>query len=473
MELNRKNEKIEIILPVLTITLDVIAIFISYYLSYQIRFFSSFADVIPITEGIPQIEGYTFFALSTIPVWILIFQLNKLYKLNRNVFIFDEFFQILKAVSISIIVSMGVMFFFRGFSYSRIVIIMIWIFSTFLITFFRYFTLKLEKTFYNNKIGLKNVAIVGDDGKAFKILQQYKRNVYVGFNIVGYFAREENPEMSKSGMYLGSFDKIPEGINKYDIQKLIISLSKKETDDVYTLMNLCEGINVEFMLYPNYMEIITSKLRVENIDGIPFIKLKSLPMNTWNKLIKRIFDIIFSIFMLIILSPILISIALIVKITSKGPIFYSQERIGLDHKKFNIIKFRSMITDAEKGVPLTVKKEEDRYTKIGKILRKYSLDELPQFFNVIKGDMSVVGPRPEREFFINKMKDNVTNYLERHRVKSGMTGWAQVNGYRGPETSMQTRIDYDIFYIENWSLAFDIKIIVKTLKETFFSKTAM
>ena len=161
-----------------------------------------------------------------------------------------------------------------------------------------------------------------------------------------------------------------------------------------------------------------------------------------------------------------------IKIDSKGSVFNKQERIGLDGKSFLLIKFRSMRTNAESSGPRFVSDKDERITRFGKYLRRFSLDELPQFINVLKGEMSVVGPRPEREYFILKLKDSIKRYLERHRVKCGITGWAQVNGYRGPTTSLQSRIDYDIYYIENWSLVFDFKIILKTLKEVFFSKNA-
>ncbi|MBN1632822.1 MAG: undecaprenyl-phosphate glucose phosphotransferase [Ignavibacteria bacterium] len=472
--MEQKSTKVEIILPVLTIFFDVIAILIAYYISYQIRFFTTFNKIFPITEGIPELGSYLLFAVITIPLWIAVFQQNKLYKLNRNVFIFDEFFQIFKCVTISIIFSIGIIFFFvRSFSFSRLVFVLIWLDSTLLILFFRYFTLKLEKTFYNKRIGLKNVAVVGSNDIAAKILNRFRENVYVGFNVIGYFAKQQNNEFSNNIKYLGDYKKIPEMIKKYGVQKILISVGLEDQNDVFILMKLCQGINVEFMLYPDYMEVLTSKVKIEHIDGIPFMKLKSIPMNTWNKILKRLFDIIFSFLFILFLSPFLLLIALLVKITSKGPVFYSQERVGLDQKKFNIIKFRSMIQNAETEGPVFASKDEKRYTKIGKILRKYSLDELPQFFNVLKGDMSIVGPRPEREYFINQLKETVVNYLERHRVKSGITGWAQVNGYRGSTTSIQTRIDYDIYYIENWSLAFDMKIIFRTLKETFFSRTAI
>lgn len=333
--------------------------------------------------------------------------------------------------------------------------------------------LKLEKTLYQKNIGVKNVAIVGTNEMACKIYEKFSNDKFAGFNVIGYFANDEaDNSLMKDKKYLGNYVDIPQQIKSLRLEKLLVSISTTEHDDIYLLLRVCEGINVEFMMMPDYVDIITSKLKMEEVDGIPFMKLKSLPLNIWNKIVKRIFDIITSSFILLISSPGMILIAILVKTTSKGPLFYKQERVGLDGEKFMMYKFRSMRTDAEAEGPKMTMKDDDRYTSIGKILRKYSLDELPQFINVLFGDMSIVGPRPEREYFINILKDSFKNYLERHRVKCGITGWAQVNGLRGSNTPLQTRIDYDIYYIENWSLAFDIKIILKTFKEMFFSKDA-
>jgi exopolysaccharide biosynthesis polyprenyl glycosylphosphotransferase len=276
----------------------------------------------------------------------------------------------------------------------------------------------------------------------------------------------------KEATFLGNYDAVPDKIRELEIQKLLISLPSNEHTDLFSLIKKCEGINVEFMLVPDFLEIVTSKLKIVEIDGIPFMRIKSIPLNVWDRAIKRTFDIVFSSLIIFVLSPVFIILAFLVKVTSPGPIIYRQERVGLDGKKFDIFKFRSMRTDAEKEGPRFATQNDTRYTPIGKFIRKYSLDELPQFFNVLKGDMSIVGPRPEREVFIEQMKHTIDKYPERHRVKCGITGWAQVNGLRG-ETDMQERINYDIYYIENWSLAFDIKIIAKTLREMFYSKTAV
>jgi exopolysaccharide biosynthesis polyprenyl glycosylphosphotransferase len=238
-------------------------------------------------------------------------------------------------------------------------------------------------------------------------------------------------------------------------------------------MKSCEGENVELLYVPDFLETITSSIRVQEVDGIPFLRIKGMPMNLWNRILKRMFDFIFASTVLFIASPLLIAIALIVKFTSRGPVFYRQERLSMTGRKFQMIKYRSMVYDAEKHTgAVFVKKGDDRYTQIGKYLRKYSLDELPQFINVLRGEMSIVGPRPERDHFIQVLKDKIPKYLERHRVKCGITGWAQVNGLRGSDTSLEKRIEFDIYYIEHWSIVFDLKIIIKTIKEMFFSKAA-
>lgn len=467
--------KSEVYIPVLTILSDIIAIIASFMLSYWIRFNSPFVSMFPVTKGVPGMMGYLFFIIATIPVWILVFQSFKMYRLNRVVFIMDEFFVIMKCVTISLIFSIGIIFFFREFPYSRLVFVLIWFTSIITLTIFRYLLLKFEKTLYNLGIALKNIAIVGDNEFADKIYHKFNKDKFAGLKVVGYFSKNIHVETdSDDKVYLGDYDSIPDKIKELNLQKIIISLPQNDFGDLFTIFKLCEGINIEFMLTPDFIELMTSKLKVEEVNGVPFMKIKSFPLNIWNQMVKRIFDIIFSVVFLLLTSPLMLILTIMVKTTSKGPLFYKQERVGLDGKIFNILKFRSMKIDAEdKTGPKFVDVNDDRYTPIGKFIRKYSLDELPQYLNVLKGDMSVVGPRPEREFFINQMKGTINRYLERNRVKCGITGWAQVNGLRGSQTSLQARIDYDIYYIENWSLIFDLKIIFKTLKEIFISKTAM
>lgn len=470
-----KSSKIEIVLPLLTLLVDAIAILSAFLISYWIRFsFEPFQKIFPVTKGVPDLDGYIEFAFMVIPIWILIFQSRKMYRLKRCVFILDELFIIIKCISIGILFAMSLVFILKGdFPYSRLVFLLIWINSIITITFGRYLTLKLEKNLYNRRIGVNTVAVLGTNEMAERIYEKFTVDKFAGFNVIGYFSTDAVSENLLPGKkYLGNYELIPQKIKELGIEKILISIPSERHDTLYELFRICEGINVEFMYAPDFVDLMTSRLRVEEVDGIPFMKLKALPMNVWNRFLKRTFDIIVSLFLMILIFPVMLIVGILVKITSKGPLFYKQERVGLDGQKFMMLKFRSMKIDAETSGPQMAMRNDDRYTSIGRTIRKYSLDELPQFLNVLIGNMSIVGPRPEREFFINTMKESIHRYLERHRVKCGITGWAQVNGARGTDSSMQTRIDYDIYYIENWSIALDIKIIFKTIKEVFFSKDA-
>jgi len=397
-----------------------------------------------------------------------------MYRLKRTVFVMDELFVIIKCISIGVLIAMGLVFILKGdFPYSRLVFSLVWLISILFVTVGRYFMLKIEKNLYNKNKGVSNVAVLGKNLMAEKIYENFSEHKFTGYNVLGYFSIDEivNGNM-KGKIHLGNYTLIPELISKLNIEKIFISIPSANHDILYNLFKICEGKNVEFMYAPDFIDMMTSRLRIEEVDGIPFMKLKSMPMNVWNRFTKRVFDIIVSSLALISLFPVMLILGILVKVTSKGPLFYNQERVGLDGQKFIMLKFRSMKIDAEKKGPQMTTRDDDRYTSVGRTLRKYSLDELPQFYNVLIGNMSIVGPRPEREYFINSMKHSIHKYLERHRVKGGMTGWAQVSGLRGTDSSMQTRIDYDIYYIENWSIAFDIKIIFKTIKEVLFSKEA-
>ncbi|MEX0737552.1 MAG: sugar transferase, partial [Bacteroidota bacterium] len=248
--------------------------------------------------------------------------------------------------------------------------------------------------------------------------------------------------------------------------------SYRELPQLYELVRECEGLIVEMMMVPDLLEIMTNQVRVQEIEGIPWIRIKAVPLSTWNLIAKRGFDLIVASFILLLSSPLFLLLAILIKLDSRGRVFYRQERVGLDGKPFPIIKFRTMREDAEQGTgPVWTRKEDPRTTRIGPFLRRFSLDELPQLLNVVRGEMSLVGPRPEREHFVQQFRKEVPQYLDRHRVKTGMTGWAQVNGLRG-NAPIEERTKYDVYYVENWSLVFDLKIILKTIRAVLFGKDA-
>lgn len=451
----------ELLMPFISVLLDAVVIEISFLISYWLRFYSPLVQYIPVTKGFPPISAYFKGSLFLIVVWIFIFQRFDLYGLRRQTSPIDEFSRLLKAVSLGMLVMMSATFFYRGFSYSRLVFLYVWIISIILLLSGRMFLLKYKHFRYARGHGLLNVAIIGS-GKWTNILfEKLHKYPEIGFKIVGCIGNIV--ELTKKTKYLGEINELPEIIQMNKIHVLLLVLRFNEHELLWDIIKMCEGVNVEFMMLPDQMELMTSQLQVVRIGGIPMLQIKDVRIKGWQGVLKRAFDIICSILGLLILSPILLIAAILIKFTSEGPVFYRQMRLGFDDKEFWIYKFRSMRIDAEKETgPIWATENDPRVTLIGRILRRTSIDELPQLMNVLLGDMSIVGPRPERSVFVERFRKSIPKYLERHRVKSGMTGWAQVNGLRG-NTPIEERTKYDIYYVENWSLAFDFEIILKTI----------
>jgi len=247
----------------------------------------------------------------------------------------------------------------------------------------------------------------------------------------------------------------------------------EESMDLRDILKMCDKEGVRIKIIPGYYEFLKLSASVEDLDGLPILTIRGVPLDSvLNRAIKRAFDILFSLTAILITSPIMIFIAIGVKLSSPGPIFFKQERVGLNNKTFNMLKFRSMrVEDPNKEKFQWTTENDPRKTKFGSFIRKTSLDELPQFFNVLFGDMTIVGPRPERPYWVNKFKEEIPEYMLRHYAKAGITGWAQVNGWRG-DTSIEERIKCDNYYIQNWSLWFDIKIIFMTIFKGFINKNA-
>jgi exopolysaccharide biosynthesis polyprenyl glycosylphosphotransferase len=332
--------------------------------------------------------------------------------------------------------------------------------------------MKFERRWYAQGNDLKNVVIVGTNGFAVRVYEALAHQPGLGYRVLGFCSANGLGEMENTGAaHLGPMERVPELIASQKVDVVLVALHYTDHPRLYELVRECEGLNTEIMMVPDTLEVMTSQVRITEIEGIPFLKLKTMPMTTWGSISKRVVDIAASASLLVLCAPLFALIALAIKLDSKGPVFFIQERVGLDGKKFGMIKFRSMKTDAERhdreaGLGL---KSDPRQTRVGAFLRRWSLDELPQLINVLKGEMSLVGPRPERTYFVEQYSKLVPKYLDRHRVKTGMTGWAQINGLRG-DTSLEERVKYDIYYIENWSLLFDLKIILKTIHAVLFHK---
>ncbi len=286
---------------------------------------------------------------------------------------------------------------------------------------------------------------------------------HLGYTLYGVIADQYHESLPK-GIYLGEIDRLCEIVCSKLIDEVIIALPQRREKDLINIVNACESEGIRFRIVPDYYRMVKNKIMIEALDDIPLIAVQTEPLNVLgSRMQKRFFDIVISFAALVILSPIFILLAIIIKCTSRGPVFYSQKRVGANNEQFFIHKFRTMYVQPEKeSNTIWTTADDNRVTTIGQFMRKTNIDELPQFWNVLEGDMSIVGPRPEREYFVEQFKENIADYKVRHLVKSGITGWAQINGLRG-DTSISERIKYDLHYLQNWSVWFDIKILLLTV----------
>ncbi|MGL6299151.1 MAG: undecaprenyl-phosphate glucose phosphotransferase [Methanobacteriaceae archaeon] len=282
-----------------------------------------------------------------------------------------------------------------------------------------------------------------------------------------------NVSVVPSKYILGHLDDLKSHLATNNYDRIIIAIPLKEYQNLNKLVDICENHGVKAEIIPGYYKFFPAKPSIDMLEDMPIINIRHVPLDdALSKFVKKLTDLVFSIFALILTSPVIIIVAIIIKITSPGPIIFKQERVGKNRKPFMMYKFRSMkIQDDNEEVKQWTTEDDPRKTKIGSFIRKNSIDELPQFFNVLKGDMSVVGPRPERPFFVDKFKEEIPKYMVKHQVSPGLTGWAQVHGCRG-DTSIKKRIDYDIYYVENWNFYLDIKIMVKTVVRAIFNSDA-
>jgi Undecaprenyl-phosphate glucose phosphotransferase len=322
---------------------------------------------------------------------------------------------------------------------------------------------------------LRHVMVVGSGVLAQRVLQILEQQVVFGFRIKGVVVHERDRAMLGDHLgttpILGTIRQLPQLLKNHAIDQVIVALPMSQLGALKRLMRLLSRETVDVRLVPDVNQYMTLCGSVEEFRGLPIINLQSSPLLGWDMVTKRLFDIIMASLLVVVFSPVFAIVALVLALSEGRPIFFKQMRVGLDGRKFSMFKFRSMRPDSEKAGACWTLPNDPRRTALGAFLRKYSLDELPQLFNVLKGDMSLVGPRPEQPRFIEQFRREIPRYALRHKIKAGMTGWAQINGLRG-NTSIQERIELDLYYIENWSLLLDIKILLRTLLGGFVSPNA-
>ena len=465
-----QNEQLNrVFLPI-----DAIIVALSYLLAWLVIIYLREN----LTVGVLPSNIYFAALIIIVPLFLILYTIFGLYRVNRTFGIFAEFTRILESNILGLLIINTILFvgsknpYFSNFS--RIMIFTFGVFNVILEFLARNFVRLLLRVFRKKGFNQKHILLVGYSDAAFKFIDKINKNPGWGYHIFGIV--DDNHKIDSDYRNVKVIDKInnlKQLIDSNDFDEVIITLGLNEYDKLKYVVSICEKSGLHTKFIPDYGTIIPTKPVTEDFDGMPVINIRAVPLqNLFNRFIKRTIDIIGSIFGIILFSPVFIFLSIAIKITSKGPIIFKQERVGLHNKVFTMFKFRSMIeqTDEEEKKAWTVK-NDPRTTKIGAIIRKISFDELPQFFNVLFGDMSLVGPRPERKQFVEEFKETIPRYMIKHQVRPGMTGWAQINGLRG-DTDIEKRIQYDIWYIENWTLGLDIKILLLTPFFGFVNKNA-
>jgi len=452
-----------ILFALLTVTVDALMAGLALYMAYQLRARIPFPT--PLKLG--PFSDYLALGAMQIASLLATLFIFRLYHLRRGRSRIDLLYGILSAVSIASLASTALAYlvYYRERDLTRGLLLYSWVLTIPLISLGRALTSRVQRTVRNRHPD--RLLLIGTGDVAHMILQKTLQTPQLGFKVVGFADGQASSGDIAGVPILGPTSELPRILRDHDIRQVVIALPQASHAELLDLISVCEDARAEVRIFPDLFQIVASELSIDDLGGLPLLTVRDVALRGWKLTAKRAMDIVVSSIVLIVVSPLMLLIALLIKLESKGPVFYTQVRVGLDGKPFAMIKFRSMRTDAEKETgPVWATADDPRKTRLGAFLRKTSLDEFPQFINVLLGDMSLVGPRPERPVFVEQFRQVVPRYMERHREKAGITGWAQVNGLRG-DTSIVERTKYDLYYIENWSLLFDLKIILRTAVNFF------
>ena len=447
---------------------DLLVVAVCWLLAYAVRFYVLGP---PLRSEIPPLYPYLLMLLPILVVWGVSFRAFDLYRPRRIASHLSEAADLAKASSLGALVLVAVMtFLFREYEYSRVVIVYFWLLSIAAVWLARGTFREALRFARRRGYNLRYAVVVGDGDLAATVVSRLAARTDVGIEVLGVVG--DDKEGMGGARRLGGYSDLRAVLDAHVVDHVILALVHEDYGRLGGLLEAVGDEPVTIHVVPDLFRFASLRGGVEEFEGMPFIHLRDSPLHGWSQVTKRGFDLVFSCALLIGLAPVLLLLALGVKLTSRGPVFYRQERMGLDGQRFRMLKLRTMRVDAEAGTgPIWATEDDARRIPFGALLRRLSLDELPQFVNVLRGEMSVVGPRPERPFFVEQFRRTVPGYMLRHKVKSGVTGWAQVNGLRG-NTSLEKRIQYDLEYIERWSLWLDAKIIALTVVRIVFERNA-
>jgi len=453
------NREAEQWLQLLRYLNDIFWVGFGLHAAYWLRFESGW---LPVFYGIPTREHYLQILGYMILVWISSLKFIGAYRTSTLVSRVDESLAVLLGSGLALLITLALLFFYRSYSYSRMVVALMWSIGTLAILVSRWGLATLARWLRHRGFGQRRVLILGNAAQQAKWREELRAYREMGHRFV-----EEVVDPQES------MDQVREVLDRQQVQEVIAPGMGQFSDGLWELIDTCRERRIQLHLVPDTRGIIAAHFVLKDTCGVPLFSVEEVALRRWyNRVLKRLFDLLCLVLLALPAVLVMGLIALLVKLSSRGPVFFRQERVSLDGRHFIIAKFRTMYRDAEDRTgPVWATPGDDRCTPLGRWLRRTSLDELPQLWNVLIGEMSLVGPRPERPFFTEKFGMVIPRYDERHLAKPGMTGWAQANGWRGA-TSVEERTKFDIYYVENWSLLLDVKILFMTIVEVFRMRNA-
>ncbi len=452
---------------------DLVMVALAFYLAYWLRHWIA----IPPPVNIAPMADYVGMLVIQVVIMLTLYFFSRLYDVKRSMPRLDEFYRIFAATSIGAITTIAfTTFLFKNttleLDFPRVMTVYAWVLTVILVTVSRSLWVVARNWLRRRGLWTDRLLIVGTGDVGRMILQKIRQMPRLGYQVVGFVDGENQPGEQIMGVpVLGGVDDIPHLVTEHEIEEVIIGRPDLGHQELLAIISRCERGQVGIKIFPDLFQIIATELSIGDLGGLPLLTVRDVALRGWKLTLKRAVDLVGSAVGLVILSPFFMLVAALIKLDSPGPVLYAQERMGLDARPFWCLKFRSMRADAEKDGPGWTTEGDPRVTRLGRLLRRFSIDELPQLINVFLGEMSLVGPRPERPVYVEQFRRSIPRYMDRHREKAGLTGWAQVNGLRG-DTSIAERTKYDLWYIENWSLWLDFKIILRTLFDTFANRHA-
>jgi len=437
----------------------VVAVLVAYWLRFEVQ-------IQPVTKGLPPLDAYLRLIPAVVVLWPLVFYFQGLYQRRRILSRADEAVRVALAVLLATVLLTAGLNFYREFSYSRLFLAMFAGVDAMLVAATRLAIRAALGRIRRSGGNLQQVLVAGAGDLGREVVERLREHRELGFTVVGFLDDDPGKQQRKvhGVQVLGTIQDLEAVVEQYPVDQLIIALPLSAHQRTVQLIRQAGQLLLEVKVVPDLLQYYVLRAGVEDLDGLPVINLTQLPLDGWNRIVKRSFDVSLSALMLLLTGWMFPIIAWFIKREDGGPVFFSQIRTGMDGRSFRLHKFRSMTVDASSnGQPQWTRARDSRITRVGEVLRRFNLDELPQLINVLRGDMSLVGPRPEQPEYVERFRARYPEYNARHRVRSGITGWAQVNGLRG-DTSIRQRMVHDLYYIQNWSFALDLRILWRTVR---------